>query len=77
MQMSEVVTDIAAGRGRAGDVDLLWSLAQTLATTGPCGWGRAAANPVLSTLHHFAADFGRTWRVLPAPPCPARSGEGR
>ena len=77
MQMSEVVTDIAAGRGRAGDVDLLWSLAQTLATTGPCGWGRAAANPVLSTLRHFAADYRAHLEGAPCPALPARSGEGR
>ena len=73
MQMTEVVTDIAAGRGRAGDLELLQSLAQTLATTGPCAWGRAAANPVLSTLHHFGGDFAAHLEGAPCPALPACS----
>ena len=71
MQMGEIVGDIAAGRGRADDVDLLQTLAQTLATTGPCAWGRAAANPVLSTLQHFGADYEAHLKGAPCPTCAA------
>lgn len=57
MQMAEILGDICGGRGRAGDVDLLVLLAETLAATGPCGWGRASAAPVLTTIRDFRAEY--------------------
>lgn len=53
MQMAEILSDMAAGRARTHDLDLLADLARTLASTGPCSWGRSAADPVLTTLEYF------------------------
>ena len=75
MQMAEVLEDICTGRGRTGDLDLLMMLAETLAAAGPCGWGRAAAAPVLSTIRDFRAEYEAhiAERVCPADACAAAS----
>jgi len=57
MQMAEILADIATGRGAEEDIDVLVELAHNLSLTGPCGWGKAAANPLLTALAHFRDEF--------------------
>lgn len=57
MQMAEILTDIATGRGADEDIDVLLDLARNLSLTGPCDWGKTAANPLLTTLAHFRDEF--------------------
>jgi NADH-quinone oxidoreductase subunit F len=56
-RMLEIVTDIAEGRGRPEQIDLLEELADTVAHTSLCGLGKTAPNPVLSTLRYFRDEF--------------------
>ena len=56
-RMLEIVTDISAGRGQPGSLDLLEDLANTVAHTSLCGLGKTAPNPVLSTLRYFRDEF--------------------
>jgi len=56
-RMLEIVTDIAEGRGRLEQIDLLEELADTVAHTSLCGLGKTAPNPVLSTLRYFREEF--------------------
>ena len=49
-RMLEIVMEIAEGRGRPEQIDLLEELADTVAHTSLCGLGKTAPNPVLSTL---------------------------
>ena len=57
MQMAEILTDIATGRGADEDIDVLLDLARNLSLTGPCDWGKTAATPLLTTLAHFRDEF--------------------
>jgi NAD-dependent dihydropyrimidine dehydrogenase PreA subunit len=56
-RMLEIVTDIAEGRGRAEQVDLLQDLAETIGETSLCALGKTAPNPVLSTLRYFRDEY--------------------
>jgi len=56
-RMLEIVTDIAEGRARLEQIDLLEELADTVANTSLCGLGKTAPNPVLSTLRYFREEF--------------------
>jgi NADH-quinone oxidoreductase subunit F len=56
-RMLEIVTDIAEGRGRIEQIDLLEELADTVAHTSLCGLGKTAPNPVLSALRYFRDEF--------------------
>ncbi|MDA3864504.1 MAG: NADH-quinone oxidoreductase subunit NuoF [Deltaproteobacteria bacterium] len=55
--MSEILNRIVRGKGRAGDIDLLYNLATTMETTSFCNLGKTAANPVLSTLKYFMDEY--------------------
>jgi len=57
MQMAEMLADIASGRAAGEDIDVLLELARSLSITGPCEWGKAAANPLLTALAHFRDEF--------------------
>jgi NADH-quinone oxidoreductase subunit F len=57
MQLAEILGDVAEGRGRAGDVDLLLELAEGLAATGGCALGRAAAQPVVRAVRESRAEL--------------------
>lgn len=57
VRMLEVVEDIAAGRGNRDSLQLLQELADVVKDASMCGLGQSAANPVLSTLRYFAAEF--------------------
>jgi len=56
-RMLEIVSDIADGRGRPEQIDLLEDLGNTVAETSLCGLGKTAPNPVLSTLRYFRDEF--------------------
>ena len=57
VNLREVLTRITAGEGREGDFALLEDLGVVLADGSLCGLGQTAANPVLSTLRYFRAEY--------------------
>ncbi len=56
-RMKEIVTRIAAGKGREEDLGLLEDLAWLVQQTSLCGLGQSAPNPVLSTLRYFRDEY--------------------
>jgi NADH-quinone oxidoreductase subunit F len=56
-RMLEILERLCEGRGVAGDLERLESIARTTAAASLCGLGRTAPNPVLSTLRHFRAEY--------------------
>jgi len=56
-RMLEIITDVTEGRGTLKQLDLVEELAETVSETALCGLGKTAANPVLSTLRHFRAEY--------------------
>ena len=56
-QMLGVLTDITEGRGQAGDIELLESLAETVKKASMCALGQTAPNPVLTTLRYFRDEY--------------------
>ncbi|MHC4398345.1 MAG: NADH-ubiquinone oxidoreductase-F iron-sulfur binding region domain-containing protein [Planctomycetota bacterium] len=56
-RMLEIVTDVAEGRGRPEQLDLLAELGETVAETALCALGKTAPNPVLSTLRYFRDEY--------------------
>ena len=55
--LHEILIRITRGQGKADDLTLLEQLGQVLADGSLCGLGQTAANPVLSTLKHFRAEY--------------------
>jgi NADH:ubiquinone oxidoreductase subunit F (NADH-binding)/(2Fe-2S) ferredoxin/Pyruvate/2-oxoacid:ferredoxin oxidoreductase delta subunit len=53
----EILNRITAGEGRAGDIDLLEELSETIQGFSLCALGRTAPNPVLSTLKYFRDEY--------------------
>jgi NADH:ubiquinone oxidoreductase subunit F (NADH-binding)/(2Fe-2S) ferredoxin/ferredoxin len=53
----EILNRICQGRGRAGDMDLLEELSETIMGFSLCALGRTAPNPVLSTLKYFRDEY--------------------
>ncbi|UCD23774.1 MAG: FAD-dependent oxidoreductase [Gemmatimonadota bacterium] len=58
-RMWELLDDITEGKGTLAHLDLLETLGKTVAETSMCGLGQSAANPVLSTLRYFRAEYER------------------
>ena len=56
-RMSEVLNDIAHGKGRPEDLQTLKDLASTLRNGALCALGSTAANPVISTLERFEDEY--------------------
>lgn len=56
-RMWEIVGKITDGRGTLEDIALLEELAVTVKDASLCGLGQTAANPVLSTLRYFRAEY--------------------
>ncbi|NMB42107.1 MAG: FAD-dependent oxidoreductase [Firmicutes bacterium] len=56
-QMLEILTRITQGKGRDGDLDLLFSIAKTVKETSLCGLGQTSPNPVLTTLKYFREEY--------------------
>jgi NADH:ubiquinone oxidoreductase subunit F (NADH-binding)/(2Fe-2S) ferredoxin/NAD-dependent dihydropyrimidine dehydrogenase PreA subunit len=55
--MLDKLTDITEGRGKEEDLDYLVILGNHINSTSHCGLGKAAANPVLSTLTYFKDEY--------------------
>ena len=53
----EVLTRIAEGGGREGDLEFLEELARAVKDASMCGLGQTLPNPVLSTLRHFREEY--------------------
>lgn len=56
-RMLEILTRITDGQGRAGDIELLETMAYNIKTTALCGLGQTAPNPVLSTIKYFRHEY--------------------
>jgi len=56
-RMSEILSNITKGKGKREDLDTLEDLAGILKNGALCALGTGAANPVLSTLHHFRDEY--------------------
>ncbi len=57
VRMLEILERITTGQGTLEDLDRLKRLALLMKKTSLCGLGRAAPNPVLSTLEHFRDEY--------------------
>jgi [NiFe] hydrogenase diaphorase moiety large subunit len=51
------IREIRSGKGEPADLDYLEELGQTVITASRCGLGQTSANPVLSTLKNFRAEY--------------------
>jgi len=49
--------DIAAGRGKIEDMDIILTLADDVKAGSLCGLGQTAPNPVLTTLRYFRDEY--------------------
>ena len=56
-QMLEILTDITVGKGQPEDIDLLLELGEGIKAGALCGYGKAAPNPVLTTIKHFREEY--------------------
>ena len=56
-RMLEILERITAGKGTLEDLDKLKRLGTLMKKASLCGLGRAAPNPVLSTLEHFREEY--------------------
>lgn len=56
-RMLEVLTRIADGEGRDGDIELLEELCYSIKDGALCGLGQTAPNPVLTTIKYFRNEF--------------------
>jgi NADH:ubiquinone oxidoreductase subunit F (NADH-binding)/NAD-dependent dihydropyrimidine dehydrogenase PreA subunit len=56
-RMAEILERITSGQGKPDDLEKLERLARLMKKTALCGLGRAAPNPVLSTLEHFRDEY--------------------
>lgn len=56
-RMVEILERITAGKGTAEDLDKLERLGRLMKKASLCGLGRAAPNPVLSTLQHYREEY--------------------
>jgi len=71
--MLEILERITAGKGELADLDKLKRLGLLMKRASLCGLGRAAPNPILSTLEHFHDEYLAhvTERRCPAHKCTA------
>jgi len=56
-QMMYILDRITKGEGEVGDVEELGTLAELLEGTALCALGKTAANPVMSTIRYFRAEY--------------------
>jgi len=56
-RMLDVLDRLAAGEGRAGDLEELDALARFVQKASLCGLGKTAPNPILSTLQYFREEY--------------------
>ncbi len=56
-QMLNILTEICAGNGKEGDIELLEELGSMMQKFSLCGLGTSAANPVLTTILYFRDEY--------------------
>ena len=56
-QMLNILTEICAGNGKPGDIELLEELGSMMQKFSLCGLGTSAANPVLTTILYFRDEY--------------------
>jgi NADH:ubiquinone oxidoreductase subunit F (NADH-binding)/Pyruvate/2-oxoacid:ferredoxin oxidoreductase delta subunit len=56
-RMLEILTRLCNGGGRAGDIEKLEQLAETVRAQSLCGLGKTAPNPVLTSIRYFRDEF--------------------
>jgi NADH-quinone oxidoreductase subunit F len=56
-RLHEMLTRICEGHGEEGDIERLQELGAQIMETSLCGLGKTAANPVLSTIRYFRAEY--------------------
>ena len=56
-QMLAILTEICAGNGKEGDIELLEELGSTVQKFSLCGLGTSAPNPVLTTILYFRDEY--------------------
>jgi NADH-quinone oxidoreductase subunit F len=56
-QMLAIYDDLVAGRGKAGDLERIETLAAGMQLGSLCELGKSAPNPVLSTLRYFRPEY--------------------
>jgi len=56
-QMHKILTNITAGKGKEGDIEVLQDLAETAVEASLCALGKSAPNPFLSTLRYFKDEY--------------------
>ena len=66
-QMLDILEDIANGRGRLDDIDLLQELAESVKDNSLCGLGQTAPNPVLTSIRYFRDEYEEHIKRLHCP----------
>ena len=56
-QMLKILNNIAEGKGREGDIELLEELGEVAVDASLCALGKSAPNPLLSTLRYFRDEY--------------------
>ncbi|MDZ4164936.1 MAG: NADH-ubiquinone oxidoreductase-F iron-sulfur binding region domain-containing protein [Smithellaceae bacterium] len=56
-QMLKILANIAKGKGREGDIELLEELSEVACDASLCALGKTAPNPFLSTLKYFRDEY--------------------
>jgi NADP-reducing hydrogenase subunit HndC len=56
-RMLEILTRITEGKGKAGDIEKLERLGNTIKKSSLCGLGQSAPNPILSTIKNFREEY--------------------
>jgi len=56
-QMLKILTDITAGKGSEGDIELLEDLSEVAKEASLCALGTSAPNPFLSTVRYFRDEY--------------------
>ena len=56
-QLSFLLGKVTEGKASAADLAMIESVAHTMSECALCGLGKSAANPVLSTLRYFRAEY--------------------
>jgi NADH:ubiquinone oxidoreductase subunit F (NADH-binding)/(2Fe-2S) ferredoxin len=78
-QMFNILDDIANGKGKPEDIDVLLELCEAMTQTSLCAFGQTAPNPVLTTLRYFRDEYAAhiNNRQCPAGVCQALAERGR
>ncbi|MFC2072013.1 NADH-quinone oxidoreductase subunit NuoF [Chloroflexota bacterium] len=56
-QMLDILEDIANGKGKPWDIELLQELAESVKDNSLCGLGQTAPNPVLTSIRYFRDEY--------------------